>query len=192
MAITTGIGLNNAIASAVNVLGDVHGGAGQACLELLYEIDRRHSDGVLLDEAVSQVLAHERAAGRRFVPGFGHRFHPIDPRVAPLEELVREASREGAVDGRFVAIGRALESGVSERVKQTIPMNIDGITAVVFAELGFAAPLARGLFVLSRSVGILAHAWEQSQQESRLKGPIPPHFLYAYDGPAERHLERRA
>ena len=42
-------------------------------------------------------------------------------------------------------------------------MNIDGATAVVFAELGFAPPLCRGLFVLSRSVGVLAHAWEQMQ-----------------------------
>jgi citrate synthase len=67
-------------------------------------------------------------------------------------------------------------------------MNIDGITAVVYAELGFAAPLARGLFVLSRSVGILAHAWEQTQQGGRIKGPTPPAFLYTYDGPSERHL----
>ena len=35
------------------------------------------------------------------------------------------------------------------------------------------APLARGLFCLSRSVGILAHAWEQMQQGGRNKGPIP-------------------
>jgi hypothetical protein len=34
-------------------------------------------------------------------------------------------------------------------------------------QLGFAAPLARGLFCLSRSVGILAHAWEQTEQGGR-------------------------
>ena len=43
-------------------------------------------------------------------------------------------------------------------------MNIDGATAVIYAELGFPPPLARGLFCLSRSVGALAHAWEQTQQ----------------------------
>ena len=37
-------------------------------------------------------------------------------------------------------------------------MNIDGATGVVYAELGFPPPLCRGLFVLSRSVGALAHA----------------------------------
>ena len=54
------------------------------------------------------------------------------------------------------------------------------VTAVIYAELGFAAPLARGLFVLSRSVGILAHAWEESQQGRRNKGPIPPSILPPY------------
>ena len=52
-------------------------------------------------------------------------------------------------------------------------------------ELGFPAPLARGLFCLSRSVGILAHAWEQSQQGGRNKGPIPREYIWTYDGPAQ-------
>ena len=62
-------------------------------------------------------------------------------------------------------------------------MNIDGATAVVFAELGFPPPLCRGLFVLSRSVGALAHAWEESQSGERNKGPIPRHLLWKYAGP---------
>ena len=32
MAITCGIGINNAMASAINVLGDIHGGAGEQCV----------------------------------------------------------------------------------------------------------------------------------------------------------------
>jgi citrate synthase len=38
--------------------------------------------------------------------------------------------------------------------------------------------------VLSRSVGILAHAWEETQQGRRIKGPIPPSIRPAYLGPA--------
>jgi len=62
---------------------------------------------------------------------------------------------------------------------------------VVYAELGFEAPLARGLFCLSRSVGILAHAWEQMQQGGRNKGPIPRRLLPTYDGPPPRPLPPR-
>jgi len=71
-------------------------------------------------------------------------------------------------------------------------MNIDGATAVIYAELGFAPPLGRGLFILSRSVGILAHAWEQSQQGGRIKGPMPPSIAYAYTGVAERTYDEPA
>ena len=65
-------------------------------------------------------------------------------------------------------------------------MNIDGATAVIYAELGFPPPLCRGLFVLSRSVGALAHAWEEMQSGQRNKGPIPRRYLWRYDGPAPR------
>jgi hypothetical protein len=50
------------------------------------------------------------------------------------------------------------------------------------AEPGFAPPLARGLFVLSRNIGILAHAWEETQQGQRIKGPMPPSILPTYRG----------
>lgn len=65
-------------------------------------------------------------------------------------------------------------------------MNIDGATAVIYAELGFPAPLARGLFCLSRSAGSLAHAWEQTGRGGRNKGLIPREYLWAYDGPRQR------
>ncbi len=61
-------------------------------------------------------------------------------------------------------------------------MNIDGATAIIYGELGFEPSLARGLFILSRSVGILAHAWEQKQQGGRIKGPLPPSLGYTYTG----------
>ena len=67
-------------------------------------------------------------------------------------------------------------------------MNIDGATAVIFAELGFAPTLCRGLFIISRSVGALAHAWEESQSGARNKGPIPRDLIPEYDGPAPRKL----
>jgi citrate synthase len=65
-------------------------------------------------------------------------------------------------------------------------MNIDGATAVIYSELGFATELGRGIFILSRSVGILAHAWEQHSQGGRIKGPMPKTIPYRYTGPARR------
>lgn len=187
MAATCGVGLNNAMASAVNVLGDVHGGAGEQAVEMYRSIAERVDAGAELGDAVRDGL--DEAVGKygKFVSGFGHRFHPVDPRAPRLLELVDAAARDGHVTGRFATIARAVEDALAARKGgKRIPINIDGATAVIYAELGFPAPLARGLFCLSRSVGILAHAWEQSQQGGRNKGPIPRDYLWTYDGPPQR------
>ncbi|NNG03832.1 MAG: citryl-CoA lyase [Inquilinus sp.] len=184
MAVTCGVGLNNAMASAVNMLGDVHGGAGEQAVALYSDIAARSAEGGGLEAATVSALTEWRATHGRFVPGFGHRFHkPTDPRAPRLLALVDEAAVAGAVSGRFAAIGRAVEAALAAEKGRPVPMNIDGATAVIFAELGCPPPLARGLFCLSRSVGILAHAWEQMQQGGRNKGPTPPAYRWTYDGP---------
>ena len=175
MAVTCGAALNQAMASAVNMLDDVHGGAGEQAVELYQRID---ASGDLPGE-----VARWRAERGKYLPGFGHRFHkPTDPRAPRLMALVRAAAEGGTVSGRFAEIGEGIEAHLAEVAGKPVPMNIDGATAVIFAELGFAAPLARGLFCLSRSVGILAHAWEQQQQGGRNKGPTPPRYRWTYTG----------
>ena len=188
MAVSCGLPVNGAMASAINVLDDVHGGAGQQCMELYREIDAEAGADGDLDAACATVLARWRDAGIKVVPGFGHRFHPVDPRTAPLFGLVAKAVEAGTVSGRFAAIGKAVEQTLAAAKGRLIPMNIDGITAVIFCELGFEPELGRGLFILSRSVGILAHAWEQKGQGARIKGPMPKGIPYTYTGPALRDL----
>ena len=188
MAITCGLPINGAMASAINVLDDVHGGAGQQCMELYYAIARAEDAGVA--DAVEAELARFISERGKIVPGFGHRFHPVDPRSGRLLALVEVARGKGAVSGRYARIGTAVEKALERRKGARIPMNIDGATAVIYCELGFAPALGRGLFILSRSVGILAHAWEQSQQGGRIKGPMPPAIPYRYTGPQTRRPQR--
>ena len=189
MAVTCGVDLNNAVASGVNVLGDIHGGPGQQCMELYEEIAIVAVDGDDLPAITDRVLEAFIARQGKIIPGFGHRFHPIDPRVAPLLALVDRAAAEGVVAGRYARIGKEVEAAIRRRTGKPIPMNIDGVTAVIFCELGFPPPMGRGLFILSRSVGILAHAWEQMQRQERIKGPMPKEIPYTYSGPALRTLD---
>lgn len=192
MATTCGAPVNGAMASAINVLDDIHGGPGQQCMELYLEIDAEidaeteAAGGV--DQAVRAVLRRHRDAGMTYVPGFGHRFHPLDPRTPRLLSLVDAAAADGVVAGRFAAIGRAVEDAISDGRPRRIPMNVDGVTAVIYCELGFTPELGRGVFILSRSVGILAHAVEQMTQGGRIKGPVPPSIGYTYTGPARRSV----
>ncbi|WP_376703213.1 citryl-CoA lyase [Mesorhizobium sp. ISC25] len=188
MAITCGVGINSAMASAVNVLGDVHGGAGEQALSVYGDIAAELDAGVPLAEAVSARLDRFLVGENGYVPGLGHRFHPVDPRAPRLIELTRDFAARGVVSGRFADIAEMVEAEVARRKGKKIPLNIDGATAVIYGELGFPPPLTRGLFVLSRSVGILAHAWEQSQESDRNKGPLPREWLWAYTGTPVRPL----
>jgi citrate synthase len=185
MATTCGLPLNGAMASAINTLDDVHGGAGEQAMQLYADIAARIDAGAAAPTAATDGIAAWQATRGRHIPGFGHRFHPVDPRAPRLLALVDAAARAGIVGGRFAAIARSVEARLGGRGKP-VPMNIDGATAVIFAELDFPAPLASGLFLLSRAVGILAHAWEQQQQGERIKGPMPPEFLYRYNGSPPR------
>ncbi|OJU85190.1 MAG: citryl-CoA lyase [Shinella sp. 65-6] len=187
MAATCGVGLNNAMASGVNVLGDVHGGAGEQCMELLGGIVR---DPAFAGDPAQVARAHVeafQAANGRYLPGFGHRYHKIDPRSVRISALLEEAVSQRIVEGGALEAARKVEAVLATNGR-VVPINIDGITAVVLLELGFPAALGRGLFILSRSVGICAHAWEQMQEGGRIKGPVPKEFTYSYQGPALRSV----
>jgi citrate synthase len=190
MAVTCGLPLNGAMASAINALDDVHGGAGQQCMELLEDIVA-HTTGDTVDVAVVEASLNRYVAEHgKIIPGFGHRFHGIDPRAVKLSELVEAARADGVLKGRHAQAGALVEQVMTRRKGRAIPMNIDGITAVIYGELGFAAELGRGLFILSRSVGILAHAWEQKQEGVRIKGPMHRDIPFTYAGPARHDFER--
>ena len=184
MAVTCGLGLNGAMSTAVGMLDDVHGGAGEQAVTLYGRVIDAVEAGQGVEQAAADMIDKWQAEQTAHIPGFGHRFHtPVDPRAPRLLSLVDDAAANGVVSGRFAAAGRAIEDVLKTRKGRPIPMNIDGATAVIFGELGFAAPLARGLFCISRSVGAMAHGWEQMNQGGRNKGPTPPKYRWTYTGP---------
>jgi citrate synthase len=191
MAVTCGLPLNGAMASAINALDDVHGGAGQQCMELMRSIDAKTGAAEADDAAVAAGLDRWIAENGKIIPGFGHRWHGVDPRAVRLLELVREAQAAGTIRGRYARIGERIERELTRRKGTPIPMNIDGACAAIHLDLGFEPALGRGLFILSRSVGILAHAWEQTQQGGRIKGPMAPSIPYRYTGPEPRDFAAR-
>jgi citrate synthase len=190
MAVSCGLPVNGAMASAINALDDIHGGAGQQCMVLLSEIDSDRQAGAAEDRVESAIDRFTEAHGK-IIPGFGHRWHTLDPRAVRLLDLVEQARQKDVIGGRFAQLGTLIERVLTRRKKTPIPMNIDGATAVIYSELGFEPTHGRGLFILSRAVGILAHAVEQQQQGARIKGPMPKSVPYTYTGPAVRAYERR-
>ena len=92
MAVTCGLPVNGAMASAINVLDDVHGGAGQQCMELYREIDAEAgADGDLVDGGHDR----HRAASRRRREDRS-RLRPSFPSDRPANRAAVRAGRQGA------------------------------------------------------------------------------------------------
>ena len=98
-----------------------------------------------------------------------------------MELLLQCAQDDPTIDPRFADIAEGIQDAIERRKGKRIAMNIDGATAAIYGALGVPATLARGLFCLSRSVGLTAHAYEQSLSNERNKGPTPPCYRWTHD-----------
>jgi citrate synthase len=167
-----------AIAAGVLTIGDEHGGAGSACMELIAAGLRRAKDDRLTFEDAAARLVDAARANKARLPGFGHRVHSeVDPRVDVLFTLARTNGLAG--DG--IAFARALEGAIAERVKP-IPLNIDGALAAILHDLGFPPMVGKLLFIISRVAGLSAEVLEEYTREK----PMRITFPVEYDGVAPR------
>lgn len=169
-----------AIAAGVLAIGDEHGGAGSACLDVIATgVDLAKGESISLEEAARRVTRESIAAKKR-LPGLGHRVHSTDPRKAVLFRLANDA---GAA-GNGIAFMEALERAASELIKP-LPMNIDGALAAVLYDLGFPPLFGKLVFILGRVAGLTAEIAEEYAREKPMRIRIP----VTYDGVPPRELD---
>jgi citrate synthase len=163
-----------AVAAGILTIGDEHGGAGSACMEMIAaSLGRARREGVSLDAEAARVVDEAKQSKAR-LPGFGHRVHTtIDPRVDVLFKLAADSGLGG--DG--IGFARALEAAVRERIKP-IPLNIDGALAAILIDLGLPSMVGKLLFIVGRVAGLSAEVLEEYTREK----PMRIKFPVEYDG----------
>ncbi len=94
------------------------------------------------------------------IPGFGHPIHRDgDHRVAALRRVQVD---QGLPEEHFLAavlVGNVL----SDAKGRTIPMNAAGAIGAIVADMGLPPRFARGLSIVARSAGLLAHIIEEAE-----------------------------
>lgn len=191
MAATCGISFNSCVATGINTLGDVHGGATEKSMKLLYETAAEADREGFSDESVIRRRFEELMNRREKIAGIGHQLHDDDPRVNRLRQLAEPLIAEGEISGRYLEIAEVYRQALEQRLGKKITLNIDGISAAIQCELGIPAEAAKGVFALSRGMGIVAHAYEELMSGVLIKGPCPNwEDLVRYTGPSVRHLEK--
>jgi citrate synthase len=147
-----------AIAAGVACLwGPAHGGANEACLNMLGEIQQM--GGV---EKIGEFIAKvkDKNSSVRLM-GFGHRVYKnYDPRAKLMRETCHEVLNElGLGDDPLFKLAMALEKIALEDdyfVSRKLYPNVDFYSGIVQKAIGIPVPLFTAIFALARTVGWIA------------------------------------
>ena len=147
-----------AIAAGVACLwGPAHGGANEACLNMLYDIQK--AGGVAkIGEFITQVKDKNSSVK---LMGFGHRVYKnYDPRAKLMRETCNEVLDSlGLHDDPLFKLAMALEKIALEDdyfVSRKLYPNVDYYSGIVQKAIGIPVPLFTAIFALARTVGWIA------------------------------------
>ena len=188
-----GVPLHVGVAGGMLALGSLHGTADRPAELFTGAVARMRREGLTREEAASRVAGEAHRAGQR-LPGFHHPQHIRDPRTARLLDL----ADAWGISGEHVAMARAIEAATEDFWGRRIYLNGPGAVGAICADMGFETELIKGIFLLSRTVSLVAHTYEEARRERGWRGsetaPIVqpldlslqgPEF---YDGPPDRPL----
>ena len=141
--------------------GPAHGGANQACLEMLKEIgtvDR-------IPEYVAK--AKDKNSGFRLM-GFGHRVYKnYDPRAKVMAKVAKNVLDKMGIADPIFDVARELEQIALNDpyfIDKKLYPNVDFYSGVVMSAIGFPTSMFTVLFAISRAVGWIAQ-WTEMMED---------------------------
>jgi citrate synthase len=168
------------VAAGINALwGPLHGGANQAVLETLKNIQR---DGGDVDKYVK--MAKDPDSGFR-LSGFGHRVYKnYDPRARVLSATAERVIAELGRRDELLDIARRLEEVALTDpffVDRKLYPNVDFYSGLIYRAMGFPEKMFTVLFAMGRLPGWIAH-WKEMMESPKTKIGRPRQI---YTGPTE-------
>ncbi len=169
------------IAAGVACLwGPAHGGANEACLNMLREI------GTV--DRIPEYIARAKDKDDPFrLMGFGHRVYKnYDPRAKVMQETAKEVLElVGVENSPILQVAQELEKIALEDeyfVKRSLYPNVDFYSGIVLNAMGFPTSMFTAIFAMSRTVGWIGQ-WKEmiSDPNQRIGRP-----RQLYTGATER------
>ncbi|WP_022707197.1 MULTISPECIES: citrate synthase [Paracoccus] len=138
--------------------GPAHGGANQACLEMLNEIGSV--------DRIPEFIARAKDKEDPFrLMGFGHRVYKnFDPRAKVMKESADEVlDLLGVKNNPALQVAKELEKIALEDeyfVSKKLYPNVDFYSGIILSAMGFPTSMFTPIFALSRTVGWIAQ-WKE-------------------------------
>jgi citrate synthase len=162
--------------------GPLHGGANQACVEMLEKI---LADGGDVRKYVN--LAKEKNSGFRLM-GFGHRVYKnFDPRAKIIKQTCDRLLTKRKIKDPIFDIAQELEEvALSDPyfIEKKLYPNVDFYSGVIYRAIGIPVPMFTVLFAMGRLPGWIAH-WLEMHASPGKKICRPRQI---YTGEAERQF----
>jgi citrate synthase len=178
-----GVPLQAAVAAGMLAFGDYHGGAIENCAKLLQE-KVQAAGGNALNEVASSIIQEHKEKKER-IPGFGHAYFEEDPRSKTLLEIADSCISPH----RHIDLLLAIETELSSGKEKLLAANINGAVGAAISDLGIDWQMGRGIFIISRSIGLVAHAAEEVKMGSKYKKIHREEVEYV--GPEKRDVPLR-
>jgi len=149
-----------AMAAGLLGVGSVVAGSSEVAGKFLVELVADARGGRSLDDAAIAGLKR-LVAEKQKVPGLGHPQHSAgDPRAILLLKLADERG----TTGDHVTMLRALEKHAQAITGRKLPINVSGAIPAVMLDVGYPVNAIKGLPLLARTAGLVAHLYEESQR----------------------------
>ena len=144
-------------AGAACLWGPAHGGANEACLNMLEDIQKM---GGISKVGEFMEKVKDKNSGVKLM-GFGHRVYKnYDPRAKLMQETCKEVLKElGLENDPMFKLAMALEKIALEDeyfVSRKLYPNVDFYSGIVQRAIGIPVPLFTAVFALARTVGWIA------------------------------------
>ncbi|MDG2407203.1 MAG: citrate synthase [Paracoccaceae bacterium] len=146
--------------------GPAHGGANQACLEMLREIGSV--------DHISEFIARAKDKNDPFrLMGFGHRVYKnTDPRATVLKQSADEVLELlGFDDNPLLQIAKELEKVALNDayfVEKKLFPNVDFYSGIILEAMGFPTSMFTPIFAVSRTVGWISQ-WKEMITDPQMK-----------------------
>ena len=169
------------VSAGINALfGPLHGGANQAVLEMLEEIQ---NSGDSVQQFIQRVKNREEGVK---LMGFGHRvYKSYDPRAAIVRKHAHDILTMLGVQDPLFDIARELEdAALSDEffIERKLYPNVDFYTGLIYRAIGFPTRMFTVLFAIGRVPGWIAQ-WQEMITDPDTKIGRP---RQVYIGEAER------
>ena len=170
--------LQGAVAAGLLGMGDRFGGPAEEVARMLQDALADAGEDADLLTLAEGIVARQREA-KRAVPGLGHPIHkPIDPRTPRLFEV---AAANG-FSGRYVELIQAVAEEATRSFGRELTVNATGAIGAIASELGFPWQICRGLAVMARAIGLVAHLQEEQSD------PLATEIWARVEDEASEHL----